>query len=520
MIHHTTIKRTLVVAIVTAFVLMLSTFTLPTAYAQNTKSLPTKAKEASSATVLVYLNGSDLESDAGEATADIAEMLSSGVGENTKVVIETLGTRQWQNYNIASDHTQRYLINQGKHELVDDSLPQLDTTAPETLSDFITWGTNNYPADRYILVLWDHGGGPVYGFGYDEFQDEGAALTLDEMKQALAANPDVHFDIIGMDCCIMGSLETCVALQSYCNYMVLSEDFEPGTGWSYQGWMSELERNPAIGSKDLGTIMVDDMISDTAEDPENGDATLALIDESSVDELYTAWQNFAYANADALLTNNYSQQTEWRSRPRNIAGNESYGAYDYYGDPWNHMDEGDWGDYNEYEDWTSMWEDWDFDGSYVTLTDYNVTDMMAVATSINSDQSNTLQAAFNDAIVHFGSTSGEEGMSGLAVSLPYGNAEFYAQLVEVFKGCGIDDDYLNWLESFVDVTDTSAYQNPDENSGFGSDFGNEFGNDFGNEFLNNFGDDSVDDFGDSFGNGFGNDHAFDIGSGFEYTMSA
>ena len=357
--HYTTIKRTLAVTIATALALVLGAVTLPTAYAQNTKplpvtkSLPVKAKAARSTTVLIYLNGSDLESDAGEATADMAEMLASGVGENTNVVIETLGTREWHNYNIASDHTQRYLVKNGKLELVDDSLPQLDTTAPQTLSDFIAWGTTNYPADRYVLVMWDHGGGPVYGFGYDEFQDEGAALTLDEMQQALAANPNVHFDIIGMDCCIMGSLETCVALQPYCDYMVLSEDFVPGTGWSYQGWMSELEQNPTVSSEDLGKMIVDDMISDTAKDPENGEATLALIDESSVDELYNAWLNFAYENKDSLLANNYSQQTEWRDRPQHATSNKPHGTNGYetndqYGDPWHSMDENTW---NEYGDW-------------------------------------------------------------------------------------------------------------------------------------------------------------------------
>ena len=260
------------------------------------------------ATVLVYLNGSDLESEAGEASADIDEMLASGIGENANVVIETLGTSKWQNYGIASDHTQRYIVNQGKLELVDDSLGQLDTTDPNTLADFISWGVKNYPADRYILVLWDHGAGPVYGFGYDEFQSEESAMTLDEMKQALDANPDVHFDIIGMDCCIMGSLETCVALQPYCDYMVVSEDFEPGVGWSYEGWMSMLEQNPGIDTVELGKVIVDDMIADVAKDKENGEATLALIDESAVDELYGAWVSFAYANEEQLLGTNYSQE--------------------------------------------------------------------------------------------------------------------------------------------------------------------------------------------------------------------
>ena len=393
----------------------------PVEKAQRVNALtPGQFDDGSSATVLVYLNGSDLESQAGEATSDIAEMLESGIGDNANVVIETLGTSQWQNYGIASDHTQRYAVEQGELTLVDDSLGQLDTTDPATLADFISWGAENYPADRYILVLWDHGAGPVYGFGYDEFQSEQSALTLDEMKQAFEVNPNVHFDIIGMDCCIMGSLETCLVLQPYCDYMVVSEDFEPGIGWSYEGWMGQLEQNPGMDTVQLGTVIVDDMIADVAKDRDNGDATLALVDESAIGDLYKAWVGFAYASQDELLGTNYSQQTEWRSGG------------------------------------VRLWDDWNFDDSYVTMTDYLVTDIVEVASSVTSDEATALKQAFEDAMTHYASTAGEEGMNGLGVTLPYGDGEFYDELVNVFGACGIDGEYVAWLEAFVDVESASG----------------------------------------------------------------
>lgn len=490
----------------------------PMAFAQGTgKNLrANNAAQAANATakpatVLIYMNGSDLESEAGEATSDIAEMIASGIGTNVNVVIETLGTRRWQDYGIASDHTQRYIIKEGKLELVDDSLGQLDTTDPNTLADFIRWGTENYPADRYMLLLWDHGAGPVYGFGYDEFQSDYAALTLDEMKQALDANPGVHFDMIGMDCCIMGSLETCVALQPYCDYTVLSEDFEPGIGWSYKEWMGMLEKNPGIGMVELGTAIVDSMISEVSKDPENGDATLALIDESAVNELNNAWVNFAYANKDALLKNNYSQQVEVRDRPdagqgsnqapgqgfgyapgqsagqgyghvlgqapgtrphgpqNGFGGGNDYGYGNSYGyDGYGNGYDGGYGnngnyDYGYgYEDgydtgWGNFWDGWDSDASYVTMTDYYVTDILEVASTMESNEATALKQAFSKAVVHFGSTAGEQGMSGLGVTLPYGDAEFYDELVKVFTASGIDKDYIKWLEAFVNAEGADNY---------------------------------------------------------------
>ncbi|MBO5622087.1 MAG: hypothetical protein J5959_10715, partial [Butyrivibrio sp.] len=167
---------------------------------------------ARSATVMVYMNGSDLETNAGEATTDIEEMISSGIGEKVNVIIQTMGTKEWQNYDISSKSAQTYKIEEGGLSLVRDNLGQLDCTAEGTLSEFIGFCKNNYPADRYIIVFWDHGGGPVYGFGYDEWQDdEEAGLTISEMASAFSKNSDIHFDIIGMDCCIMASMETCYA---------------------------------------------------------------------------------------------------------------------------------------------------------------------------------------------------------------------------------------------------------------------------------------------------------------------
>ena len=162
--------------------------------------------DARSATILVYMNGSDLETEAGEATNDISEMIESGIGDNVNVIIQTMGTKRWQDYGISSRTSQIYRIKQGELELLEDDLGQLDCTDSKTLSDFIDYGKRNYPADRYMLIFWDHGGGPVYGFGYDEWQEELSSLTLDEIQKALGENSDISFDIIGMDCCIMANL--------------------------------------------------------------------------------------------------------------------------------------------------------------------------------------------------------------------------------------------------------------------------------------------------------------------------
>lgn len=370
------------------------------------------------ATVFVYMNGSDLESEDGEATEDLCEMLAANISSQVNVLVETIGTKSWsKRLGIASDHTQRYKAEAGNLVLVDDSLGQLDCTSPDTLADFISWGAENYPANRYILIFWDHGAGPVYGFGYDEHQSEDSVLTIDEIQTAIRQS-GIYFDIIGMDSCIMSSLELCCAMYNYCDYMILSEDFESGYGWSYTGWLNALSDNTSISSEELGKIIVDDMIADNEENGE-GASTLALIDESYMKVLYTAWADFAYANEPALLGENYSMHVRGGRRAHPILREK--GLFDFL---------------------------FDEDGDY-SMSDYYITDIMAVAQNIESKETEALAAAVNLSIRYFNCTDDEVGMTGLSVTLPYGDSEFYGYLYPVFTGVGMDADYVGWLEKFV-----------------------------------------------------------------------
>ncbi|MBR1629982.1 MAG: hypothetical protein IJ679_12080 [Lachnospiraceae bacterium] len=106
--------------------------------------------------------------------------------------------------------------------------------------------------------------------------------TKAEMVRAFSEHTDIHFDIIGMDCCIMASLESCYALSPYCKYALLSEDFESGLGWSYTRWMKQLEKNPGISTPLLGKYIVDGIIKDN-EDSFFGDSScITLFNESTI----------------------------------------------------------------------------------------------------------------------------------------------------------------------------------------------------------------------------------------------
>ncbi|MBO4266504.1 MAG: hypothetical protein J5910_04870 [Lachnospiraceae bacterium] len=382
--------------------------------------------DAHSATVMIYMNGSDLESKAGEASMDLSEMVDSGIGENVNVLVQTMGTKKWQDYDISSRSSQIYRVNKGELELVKDDLGQLDCTKSSTLSDFIDFGKKNYPADRYMLIFWDHGGGPVYGFGYDEWQPDTESLTLDEIQEALRNNSDIGFDIIGMDCCIMANLETCYVLEPFCKYAVLSEDFESGLGWSYKEWMKLLEENPGVSTPLLGKKIIDGMISANENDDEvGGSSTMILVNEKAVPDLVKKWTEYAYKNSDSLLGLNYSKLHMARGR----------GFFD------------------------SFFDSWEEDDSSVTMDNYYVSDMLSIVESVGKEDEATtdLRKALKACAAYFGHTSDKNELTGLAVSLPYGDRDFYDQLVDVYSKCGFDKKYIDWLEGFVSAEGSGDY---------------------------------------------------------------
>ena len=327
-------------------------------------------------TVMVYMNGSDLESEYGYATEDLREMLNATLSDNVNVVIQTGGTKKWKTDGISNKHSQRFLVKENRLELIDDTLGQLDITDEETLRDFIVYADSNYPADRKILIFWDHGGGVVYGYGVDEnLNDPYAALTIDEIQRAVR-DSGVKFEMIGFDSCLMGGLETACALCDYSDYLIVSEDFESGSGWEYQNWLSLLGYNSSTPMTDVAKVVVNDFIKESIFADSEG--VLALIDLRYSRLLYSAWTDFAYANEDELLSYDYTMSMQRSER-----------APDYM-----------------FEKNTKK-DIWDlFSGDSYTMETYcYAVDIMALASTKNTNESNALASVMKSAVLYCSSTA-------------------------------------------------------------------------------------------------------------------
>ena len=204
-------------------------------------------ESAPSRTYLIYMNGSDLETEYGAATEDLEEILAAETRENSRIFVQTGGTKQWHNELVSPQFVERYEIAGGQMKKLT-SLPNESMGKASTLADFITWGVQEGKSEENYLILWNHGGGAVTGFGKDEkhFKD---TLLLSELKTAFAdafRKTGIELDYVAFDACLMASLETMNALQPYARYFVGSEELVPSFGFDYTAYFSR-EKDAADG---------------------------------------------------------------------------------------------------------------------------------------------------------------------------------------------------------------------------------------------------------------------------------
>lgn len=262
-----------------------------------------EAARADQTTVLVYITGSNLERLRGRATADIEEMLRADPGE-CNVVLQTGGTLAWQNDWMTDQATQRFVLSEGTVVPASPVLEGALMSEPETLANFLRWGATAYPAQRYILVLWNHGGGTLRGYGHDEVNNT-KTMMLNELEQAFGW-ADVQFDVVGFDACLMATMSTACMLSDYSDYLLASEELEPVNGWYYTDWLNALGENPQLDAVELAGIIAGGYLRDAlAEDWQY--ATMSLLDLSRMDAVAAGWREVSDQLAGQLEAGRYAE---------------------------------------------------------------------------------------------------------------------------------------------------------------------------------------------------------------------
>ncbi|MBP5331050.1 MAG: hypothetical protein J6Y89_04295 [Lachnospiraceae bacterium] len=351
------------------------------------------------ATILVYFIGSDLESEFGCATADIREMIASGVGKarNINLIIETGGAKSWKNNAVSASKLQRFrVLRDGLYLLEEEDAKSM--VSPETLQDFISWGVENYPADTFGFIFWDHGGGSFAGIGGDElFEGE---LKLTDIDAAFT-NAGAYFNFVGFDASLMATLETAYMLSKHADYMIASQETEPGGGWYYTDWLKILAKNPGIGIDILSKQLADDMVKYSGT---CGQATsLSTIRIDRVSDVYTQLCSFLKNANDVLTGTDFSKVLQAR------------------------YETGTFGDGR-----------------------YELADIIDLAQKSGIEGADALAASVKEATVYLNSNLGYA--NGLSMYFPYDSLSYYPDMSGVMKALGMNDPrYFAFLDAFTGI---------------------------------------------------------------------
>jgi len=288
------------------FVLLILSITLTGCFVSPVSNLPEW-------TVMVYLDAdNDLES---AGINDINEMEMVGSTSDVNIVVQIDRIPGYDTSNSNWTNTRRYYITPDldpyiiNSQLIND-LSEQNMGSTETLINFADWTVNNYPAKKYLLVIWNHGGGfRSSGLAKDIAWDDtngGDKITIPELEYALSAisvQMGKKIDIVGMDACFMAMTEVAYQVKDYADILVTSEESEPFDGWPYDAILAQLAANPTMFSTQLAADIVDKYIYFYPFD----DVTQSAIDLSYTDTLADQLSNMALAIMNDTLTpaNNY-----------------------------------------------------------------------------------------------------------------------------------------------------------------------------------------------------------------------
>ncbi len=260
-------------------------------------------------TVLVFIAADNNLEAAG--LMDLNELEGVGSSPNVNILAQIDRSADYTDWDGDWTETRRYYVQQDNDpdyitSPIVQNLGEVNTGSPQAVADFAIWGITNYPARKYMLVLWDHGGAWI---SHLSDEDTGDDMTLSELTDALdsvrAATGLEKFEVLGFDMCLMSQLEVYQAIAPYARYSVASEENEPGAGWFYL-FLEKLVQNPTMEGAELSRYVVEYFMYFLREVVGDDDVYgLAAVDLSQVGNMTSALNAFSQvvsANPAAALS--------------------------------------------------------------------------------------------------------------------------------------------------------------------------------------------------------------------------
>lgn len=219
-------------------------------------------------TILVFLNADNNLEDAG--WEDVQEMEKVGSTDDVNVVVQfdyvnPRGSKrlyvQKKPADAVTPPSSGYGSTPTLYSKVLEEMPEQDMGDSKVFSEFVTWGMHEYPADHYMVIMWNHGSGWAKeasdkGISYDD--TSGNHITTNQLGEAIDSIVSVsgnHIDVLGFDACLMSMPEVMDPMVGFVDYVVSSEEVIPWDGYPYDDFLgalnAESDKSPENLVKDL-----------------------------------------------------------------------------------------------------------------------------------------------------------------------------------------------------------------------------------------------------------------------------
>lgn len=202
-------------------------------------------------TVLVYMAADN--GLAAWADSDLVEMETVGSNDEVAIVVQLdkpyIGAK-------------RLLVGAGtSYEL--QNLGIIDMCDWQTLLDFLEWGIYNYPAEKYFVILWDHGSGwtliPRCSFGSDWSSGNELGIFNGDLRKAMSSLYDYtqeKIDLFAFDACLMQQVEVAFELKDYAKILLAAQTVCPVQGFCYDKIFEYLIDDPERDEKEMAKAAV------------------------------------------------------------------------------------------------------------------------------------------------------------------------------------------------------------------------------------------------------------------------
>ncbi len=287
-------------------------------------------------TVMVFMNAANDLDDFSELNMN--QMESVATNPNVRVVVQWKRSARFAPTGSWTG-TRRYLVQHDTNparidsQLLEDLGQGVDMGNPDTLREFIQWAKRNYPADRYALVVWNHGSGwrsrAVQGRAVS-FDDElGTSIKIWDLPTAIRpTSADPMMDVLLFDASLMQMVEVVYELRNVARYIVGSEESPPGEGYPYHEILAPLMRSSDISPPDWARQIPPIFVQwYQANYPGYTNITQSAVDTSRIEPVVQA--------LDALAENLIAKRSQYlQSLARARQDAQSYSTYPEYKDLW------------------------------------------------------------------------------------------------------------------------------------------------------------------------------------------